>query len=217
MRSRVELFWQIRGDHEYEGLSVHALSRKYGVHRRTVRQALESAQPPPRKHPEGRPAPALGAYRELIDGWLIADRSAPRKQRHTARRIWRRLVDEHGATVSERQVRRWVRERRLALGGLVEEAFVPLVHDPGEEAEVDWGEAEVVLAGVQRTVFVFLMRACFSGACLVIAFTRETQQAFLEAHVAAFGFFGGVFATVRYDNLGEAVKKVLKGTPAPGD
>jgi transposase len=211
MRSRVELFWQIRRDHEYEGLSLHALSRKYGVHRRTVRQALESAVPPERKRPEGRPAPALGAYRVLIDGWLLADRSAPRKQRHTAHRVWRRLVDEHGACVSERQVRRWVRERRLALGGLVEEAFVPLAHDPGMEAEVDWGEADVVLAGAQRTVFVFVMRACFSGACFTVAFTRETQQAFLEAHVAAFGWFGGVFATVRYDNLGEAVKKVLKG------
>lgn len=211
MRSRVELFWQIRRDHEYEGLSVHALARKYGVHRRTVREALENAEPASRKRPEGRPAPALGAYRELIDGWLIADRSAPRKQRHTAHRIWRRLVDEHGAGVSERQVRRYVRERRQALGGLVEEAFVPLVHEPGVEAEVDWGEADVVIAGVQQTVFVFLMRACFSGACFVIAFTRQTQQAFLEAHVAAFGFFGGVFATVRYDNLTAAVKQVLKG------
>jgi transposase len=211
MRSRVELFWEVRRDHEFEGLSVRALARKYGVHRRTVREALESALPAERKRPEGRPAPALGAYRALIDEWLIADRGAPRKQRHTARRIWRRLVDEHGAVVSERQVRRWVRERRLALGGLVAEAFVPLVHDPGVEAEVDWGRADVVLGGVAQTVFLFLMRACFSGACFVIAFTRETQQAFLEAHVAAFGFFGGVFATVRYDNLGEAVKKVLKG------
>jgi hypothetical protein len=73
----------------------------------------------------------LGAHRALIDAWFEADREAPRKQRHTARRVWRRLVDEHGAVVSEHQVRRYVRERRLALGGLVEEAFVPLVHDPG--------------------------------------------------------------------------------------
>jgi transposase len=211
MRSKVELFWQIRRDHEYEGLSTRALARKYGMHRRTVREALACAVPASRKRPEGRPAPALGAYRGLIDEWLTADLRAPRRQRHTARRIWRRLVDEHGAVVSERQVRRWVRERRQALGELVEEAFVPLVHDPGREAEVDWGQADVVLGGVQRTVFLFLMRACFSGACFVIAFTRETQQAFLEAHVAAFGFFGGAFATVRYDNLGEAVKKVMKG------
>jgi transposase len=211
MRSKVELFEQVRRDHDQEGLSKRALALKYGVHRRMVREALASPVPPPRKRPEGRPAPALGAFRALIDEWLIADRDAPRKQRHTAHRVWRRLVDEHGAVVSERQVRRFVRERRLALGGLVEEAFVPLVHDPGLEAEVDWGQAEVVIGGVQRTVHLFMMRACFSGGCFVQAHTRETQQAFLEGHVGAFEFFGGVFQTVRFDNLGAAVKKVLKG------
>jgi transposase len=211
MGSRVELFEQIRRDHEFGGLSKHALARKYGVHRRTVRQALESPVPPPRKRPEGRPAPKLGEYRELIDSWLVADLTAPRKQRHTAKRIHQRLVEEHGAGVSERQVRRYVRERRRALGLPVDEVFVPLCHEPGAEAEVDWGRANVVIAGVMSEVFVFLMRACFSGACFVVAYPRETQQAFLEAHVAAFEFFGGCFATLRYDNLSSAVKTVLKG------
>ena len=98
------------------GLSIHALARRHGVHRRTVRQALESAVPPARKRPEGRPAPKLGEYRELVDSWLIADQTAPRTQRHTAKRIHERLVDEQGADMSERQVRRYVRERRRALG-----------------------------------------------------------------------------------------------------
>ncbi len=211
MGSRVELFEQIRRDHEFEGLSRHALARKYGVHRRTVRQALESSVPPARKRPEGRPAPKLGEYRELIDSWLIADLSAPRKQRHTAKRVHQRLVAEHGADVSERQVRRYVRERRRALGLPVDEVFVPLCHEPGGEAEVDWGRASVVIGGVLTEVFLFLMRACFSGACFVQAFPRETQQAFLEAHVQAFEFFGGCFQTVRYDNLSSAVAKVLRG------
>ena len=211
MGSRVELFEQIRRDREFGGLSMHALARKYRVHRRTVRQALESPVPPARKRPEGRPAPRLGEYRELIDSWLIADLSAPRKQRHTAKRIHERLVDEHGAEVSERQVRRYVRERRRALGMAVDEVRVPLCHEPGAEAEVDWGRASVVLAGVLTEVFLFLMRACFSGACFVAAFPRENQQAFLEGHVHAFEFFGGCFATCRYDNLASAVKTVLKG------
>jgi transposase len=211
MGSRVELFEQIRRDRDLEGLSLHALARRHGVHRRTVRQALGSAVPPERKRPVGRPAPKLGAYRELIDSWLIADRDAPRKQRHTARRVWQRLRDERGVEVSERQVRRYVRERRRALGEPVDEVFVPLCHEPGVEAEVDWARAEVVVAGVAVEVFLFLMRACFSGACFVAAFGRETQQAFLEAHVAAFEWFGGVFQTVRYDNLGSAVAKVLRG------
>ena len=83
--------------------------------------------------------------------------------------------------------------------------------EPGAEAEVDWGEATVVIAGVARKVHLFQMRACFSGACFVQAHTRETQQAFLEGHVAAFEFFGGVFGLIRYDNLGSAVKRVLRG------
>src|SRR5439155_17489068 len=113
------------------------------------------------KRPERRPAPKLGAYRALIDGWLRADREAPRKQRHTARRVWERLRDEHGVEVSERQVRRYVRERRRALGELVDEVFVPLCHEPGAEPKVDWDEATVVIAGVLTRVFLFLMRACF--------------------------------------------------------
>jgi transposase len=211
MGSRVELFEQIRRDRDREGLSIHALARRHGVHRRTVRQALESAVPPARKRPEGRPAPKLGEFVELVDSWLIADQSAPRKQRHTAKRIHRRLVEEHGADVSERQVRRYVRERRRGLGLPVDEVRVPLCHEPGVEAEVDWGRASAVIAGVMTEVFLFLMRACFSGACFVQAFPRESQQAFLEAHVVAFEFFGGCFETCRYDNLSSAVKTVLKG------
>ncbi len=86
MRSRVELFEQIRRDHDREGLSIHALARRHGVQRRTVRQALVSPVTPPRRRPERRPAPKLGEWRALIDSWLIADRDAPRKQRHTAKR-----------------------------------------------------------------------------------------------------------------------------------
>jgi len=211
MRSRVELFEQIRRDRDREGLSLHALASRHGVHRRTVRQALESALPPARKRPQGRRAPKLGSYRALIDSWLEADREAPRKQRHTARRVWERLRDERGVEVSERQVRRYVRERRRALGELVDELFVPLCHEPAAEAEVDWGEATVVIGGVPTKVHLFLMRACYSGGCFVGAFTRETQQAFLEAHVEALEFFGGAFEQVRYDNLRSAVAKVLKG------
>jgi transposase len=104
---------------------------------------------------------------------------------------------EHGVEVSERQVRRYVRQRRRELGELVDEVFVPLCHEPGAEAEVDCGEAIVLIAGRPTRIYLFLMRACFSGACFVQAHVRTTQQAFLETHVAAFEFFGGVFALIR--------------------
>jgi transposase len=207
----VELFEQIRRDRDRDGLSKRALAAKYGVHRRTVNQALESSVPPAKRRPESRPAPKLGAYRELIDEWLIADLVAPRKQRHTAKRIWKRLVDEHGVEVAETTVRDHVRKRRRALGLTVGEVFVPQIHAPARTAEVDWGEAEVDLAGARTRVHLFHMRSCFSGAAFTMASPVETQQAFLEGHAQAFDWFGGVFGEVRYDNLGSAVKKVLRG------
>jgi transposase len=206
----VEQFEAIRRDHAREGLSIRELARRHGVHRRAVRQALESAVPPPKRPPVSRPAPKLGAFRAVIDEWLEADREAPRKQRHTARRIWQRLVEEHGAEVSERQVCRYVRERRRVLGD-VGEVFVPLATDAGVEAEVDWGQAKILLRGELVDAHLFLMRPCFSGASFVCAFASETQQAFLEGHVTAFEWFGGVFDVVRYDNLKAAVARVMKG------
>jgi transposase len=207
----VEQFEQIRRDRAREGLSLRALAERHGVHRRTVRAALESPLPPLRRTPVGRPAPKLGPFRVLIDAWLEADWEAPRKQRHTAKRIWQRLVDEHGADVGQSTVRDYVRQRKRALGWPVGEVFVPQVHAPGIEAEVDWGQAEVVLAGIATTVHLFVMRASFSGAAFCQASLVETQQAFLELHVQAFEWFGGVFPKIRFDNLKSAVKKVLKG------
>jgi transposase len=210
MGSRMELFEQIRRDRDREGLSTRALAVRHGVHRRAVRQALASPVPPVKRPPVSRPAPRLGAYRGLIDAWLEADRDAPRKQRHTARRVWQRLVEEQDAVVSERQVSRYVRARRRELGD-VGEAFVPQHHAPGEEAEVDWGEAIATIDGQSTRVRVFQLRLCHSGAAFAGAFLRETQQAFLEAHADAFEYLGGVPGVIRYDNLTSAVKQVLRG------
>jgi transposase len=210
MGTRVELFEQIRRDHDREGLSIHGLARRHHVHRRTVRQALASPMPPPRKKPEARPSPVLGPYHGLIDEWLEGDREAPPKQRHTAKRIWERLVTEKGAKVAERTVREHVAHRRRALG-LGIEGHVPQAHDPGAEAEVDWGEAKVWMGGELVKAKLFLMRLSHSGAAYVEAFPHETQQAFLEGHANAFEFFGGIPGKIRYDNLKAAVVKVLRG------
>jgi transposase len=122
------------------------------------------------------------------------------------------LRDEFGAEVAQTTVRDHVRRRRRRRElGLAAKAFCPQVHDPGVTAEVDWGEAKVLIAGVLVTVGLFLMRSCFSGACFVMAFESQCQQAFLEGHVHAFEFFSGVFGTCRYDNLRSAAKKTLRG------
>jgi transposase len=189
MGSRVELFEQIRRDRDREGLSIRALAARHGVHRRAVRQALALPAPPVKRSPSHRPAPQLGAYPAIVDAWLEADRDA-RKQRQTAKRIWRRLVDEHGAEVDETTVRDYVRARKRQMGWPVADVLVPQVHAPGAEAEVDWGQATVVLAGAATPVQLFIVRASFSGAAFCQASLAETHQAFLELHVDAFEWFG---------------------------
>ena len=206
---KVELYERIRRDHAGQGWSIRRLAREHRVHRREVRRALASAEPPTREVSERR-RPVMAALEPLIDAILEADREAPRKQRHTAHRIWERLVSEHGARVAEVTVRHYVRQRKREIWG-VREVMVPLHHELGQEAEVDLGESVVEFPEGRRKVNVFTMRACASGAVFHWPLRRLTQQAFLEAHAAAFEFLGGSFAVIRYDNLALAVKQVLQG------
>jgi len=210
-RSRVELFEQIRRDWRAGGSSVRELAVRHHVHRRTVRQALASAVPPPRKEYPPRPRPALGPYTQVIDEWLLADRDVPRKQRHTARRIWQRLVAEHSASVAEVTVSRYVARRRAELGLDRVEVMVPQAHAPGAEAEVDFGEFHAVIAGVLAKLWMFVLRLSCSGRAFHVAFATQAQEAFLEGHVLAFEYFGAVPGRVRYDNLKPAVVRVLRG------
>jgi transposase len=207
----VELFELIRRDRRLEQSSIRELADRHGVHRRTVRQALGSAVPPPRKEYPARSRPSLDAWVEVIDGWLLADRDAPRKQRHTARRIWQRLVAEHGATLAEITVSRYVRDRRRELGLVDVDVAVPQAHLPGAEAEVDFGEFHTTLAGIDVTCWMFVMRLSHSGRAFHMAFGNQAQESFLEGHVRAFEHFGAVPGRIRYDNLKPAVVRVLRG------
>lgn len=216
MRSRVELFEAIRRDARLEGLSIRGLADRYGVHRRTVRQALEAAEPPARKVPE-RSAPRLDPAKALIDGMLREDLDAPRKQRHTARRVLGRLVDEHHLTeITYSTVRDYVRVRRPQIwaeaGRSPDEVFISQIHEPGAHAEVDYADLWVVLNGVRTKVFLFTLRCSYSGKAVHRAFASQCQESFLEGHVFAFAQLGGVpVVHIRYDNLKNAVTRVLMG------
>ena len=206
----MELFEHIRRDRREERVSIRGLARRHRVHRRTVRQALKSALPPRRKRAP-RLAPQLGPYVEVIREWLVADLSAPRKQRHTARRIWQRLVDERGASVAESTVRAYVGRLRRELESGSVEVTIPQLHPPGEEAEADFGRVSVFLDGELTELSMFVMRLSHSGRAVHVCFAGEGQEAFLEGHAVAFERLGGVPRRVRYDNLKAAVVRVLAG------
>ncbi|MDI9889238.1 IS21 family transposase [Streptomyces sp. HNM0645] len=218
-RTKVELFAAIRRDARVEKLSIRELSRRYGVHRRLVREALTSPWPTARKPMPPR-ASVLDPYKHLIDSILRADLDAPRKQRHTAKRVFDRLVDEHSMEdVSYGRVRDYIRRRKPEIW--VEEGrgppavFIPQTHRPGEEAEVDFGDVYITLNGVRTLCYLFVFRLSFSGKAVHRIFLSQGQEAFFEGHLHAFEVLGGVpRGKVRYDNLTSAVARVLGFTRA---
>ncbi len=207
----MELFEEIRREYEFGLGTVAGVARKLGVHRRLVREALSGAIPAERPTPK-RPRPHLGPLEAYIDAILEADRQAPRKQRHTAHRIFTRIGQERpDCPIAESTVRAYVRERRRILGQLAQEIFVPQSYAWGVEGQADWYEAVGELGGERVTLQVFTLRSMASGAAFHRAYRHATQQAFLEAQQLAFHYFGGVFRQVRFDNLTAAVKRILRG------
>lgn len=201
----------IRTAHRVYGKNISELARLTGHSRNTIKKAIRG-EPWGYKEREQQSLPIIGAYRSIIDGWLKKDKEQPKKQRHTARRVFNRLREEHGYAGSEVTVRRYVRTARLELGlAPACQVFIPCEPDAGREAEIDWGTATAVLAGESVRLKFFCMRSKYSGKHFVRFYRCERQQAFFDAHQRAFDFFGGIFSILIYDNLTTAVQKVLKG------
>ncbi|WP_280908686.1 IS21 family transposase [Streptomyces sp. SAI-117] len=210
--SKQELFDRIRRDSWQQQLSIRALSKKYGVHRRLVREALSSPVPTPRRRPV-RTSPRMEPYKKAVDAWLRADLEAPRKQRHTVRRIVARIEEAFGEAIPYPTVRDFVAARRkeiAAQAGAPVEAFLTRHNALGADAEVDFGDVYVDLAGKRIRCYLFAFRLAYSGKAVHRISRSCGQQAFFEGHVHALTTLGGVPAgQVRYDNLTPAVKKVV--------
>lgn len=175
-----------------------------------MRQALADATPP-WKSPVCEAA-VFGPYEAIVREWLVADLDAPRKQRHTARRVWQRLIDEHDASLAESTVGPHVARLKVEVGLARKEVMVPQTHPEAEEAEVAFGQFEVSIAGVVMRLWMFVLRLSHSGKAVHIAYANQAQESFLDGHVKAFAALGGVpVAMIRYDNLKPTVLKCLLG------
>ncbi len=197
----------IRRMHYVEGRAIRDIARRLGHSRKTIRKALASSEIPRYSLTQEKPSPVVEPVLPVVQAWLVVDETAPRKQRHTARRIYHRLVAEYSFTGSESTVRRLVRQ----LKGSTPRAFVPLAVDPGEQGQIDWGEAYAVVAGELVVVHLFCLRLRASGVSFAHAYPHERMEAFLDGHRQGFEWLGGVPRSCLYDNLKSAVLRILAG------
>jgi transposase len=204
----VEDYEQIRRAYFVEELSIREIRRRLGYSRETIRKAIANPAPQSYRLTKAREAPVLGPYQQRIIELLDESDRLPRKQRYTAHKVYEILVSE-GYQGSEGSVHNYVSRQRKKRKR--RQAYLPLEFDPGQDAQVDWGEAEVELAGERIKVQLFVMRLNYSRVRFVMAFPFQKQEAFFEGHIQAFHFFGGIPRRIVYDNLKTAVYKILEG------
>jgi transposase len=200
----MQLWTEIRRRVLAEELSKRQACRDYGLHWHTLAKILSHSEPPGYRQAQPRPKRKLARFLPIIHEILKQDQHAPRKQRHTAKRICDRLRAEYGYdggyTIVKDAVRAWRHQHA--------EVYMPLVHPPGE-AQVDFGHAHVILDGEEVKVAVFVMTLMYSDAVFCCVFPRECSETFLEGHRRAFEFFGGVPKRISYDNTKTAVAKII--------
>ncbi|MBI4631269.1 MAG: IS21 family transposase [Chloroflexi bacterium] len=199
---------QIRRAYFVEHKSLRQIERQTGHSRRTIEKALQSAEPSAYTLKAPRAAPVLGEYKVQIDKLLAENEKLPRKQRYTAHKIFEQ-VKAAGYAGSEAGVHVYVSHHRQSRRR--PQVYLPLEFDPGWDAQVDWGEAEVDMAGQRLTVQLFLLRLCYSRRLFVQAYPNQRQESFFDGHVKAFAHMQGVPQRITYDNLKTAVQRVLEG------
>jgi transposase len=200
----VELYAKVRRAVLVDGMSRREAAHLFGIHRNTVAKMLAFSAPPGYRRQTPRVSDKLEAFLGIIDEILRADRTMPHKQRHTCKRIFERLRDEHGYAGGLTIMSDYVRVQRLRS----KEVFIPLSHRPGH-AQADFGEADAIIAGKRVRFHYFCMDLPHSDACFVKAHPAEVAEAFCDGHVAAFAFFGGVPRSILYDNTRLAVSKIM--------
>jgi transposase len=204
----VEDYEKIRKAYYNENLSIRAINRKYGYSRRLIRKAIIDPEPNPYQERPNKGGKVLGPYQERIKELLAESEKQPRKQRYTAKKIYE-IIHAEGYKGCEGGVHNFISRYRKQ--SKAKKAYLPLEFEPGEDAQVDWGEAVVELAGKRQKVQFFAMRLNYSRTRFVMAFPFQKQEAFLAGHIAAFQFYGGVPKRITYDNLKTAVYKILEG------
>lgn len=197
----------IRKKHFVEGWSIRKISRQLSLSRQAVRKCLGSADVPRYCLTNPRTCPVMDPFRDIIRGWLAEDEHAPAKQRHTAKRIFDRLVGEYIFSGTESTVRHFVAQLRPTM----REVFIPLEAKWGQQAQIDWGQGIVGIGGNQVTAHLFCLRMRASGVPFAWAAPTEKLEAFLEGHCRAFSWLGGVPWEGLYDNPKTAVVRILAG------
>jgi len=205
---KVEDYEKIRRAYYIEHKSIRRIAREQGHSRKTVEKALGNSAPVGYQRKAVRVAPMLGEYKLRIEELLVENERLPPKQRYTGHKIYEVLL-EAGYKGSESGIRRYIGEWRQQHHSPA--VYIPLAFERGADAQVDWGEGEVVLCGERQTVQLFTMRLNYSRRLFMMAFPSQRLEAFLAGHVAAFAYFEGVPKRLSYDNLKTAVKEFLGG------
>lgn len=201
---KVDLYAKVRRAVMVEDQSERATAKRFGISRKTVGKMLRHTVPPGYQRKDAPVSPKLGPFVGLVNQILLDDREVLKKQRHTAVRIFERLRDEHGYQGGYTVIREFVAKERLRQ----QEVFIPLAHPPGR-AQVDFGEADIYLGGTKTRIHYFCLDLPHSDAIFVKAYPAETTEAFLDGHVTALTWLGGVPQSILYDNTTIAVAKIL--------